>query len=746
MILERFVLKYFADTKQATTSVDELEKKSKKAGTNAGKGLGSGVNDGLKDAERNTAASVAKMEAMLGKLGKAGRGAGGFGVSLMAKIPNMGAIGGIGTLGTAAGVAGVALGAMALAVSAANKEAKKAEDMYKQAWASSRNLYNYNKQMVLGQRLGATEEQTQANMSGISQKAMGAINNPYSEQAYWIKRSGMGGDLKSLKKTGDIDQYTNAVMEHARAMAKSRNESQALAWATNRMGADFETTRRYIQLSDQQLKDMKKGLGEEAFARRLNQAQMDRYVNAQRNLESATGNVNRQLAGQVTPSLVRFTSKLTELASESGGLVSVIGELGSAVIDFGTWCLGVADDLIRTASGTNTKAALGDLETQYKIMGNFVKKGGELNDQQMKAMASQEKMYRDAAIKSGIPESKQNEQINKLRIEYGLPTVEKTEPEAPKVVAPEVVKGTKGESDTDKAAREKANEGFDKAQKAIEDMAKYDQEGAAALQKSLDELKKNSQDAAKDGTLKDFINTLSSQMGKISSVIESGDKNSALLQINDTNTAINNTTRTNETFKAQQEHTQPVRVVQMPPPIGLEQAMSLWAAGIGKAAGLKTSAETQRDMPTGEPPVTSGSIGSHGAPVPLSETMKATEVRGKSSSGIGAAEPAGSRSDWEKEARRQQQQKLSPTYQPNLLVGEDRMKQAIGTSANVGVSKMGAGAVNITQHNTSSPTIKVEGTDRSAANGVGDAVRGAWNEMTQEAKHAVNEFSDNWKA
>lgn len=758
MILERFVLKYFADTKTATTSVEELEKKSKKAGENAGKGLGHGVNEGLKNAEKNTAASVARMESLLNRLGKAGKGASGFGINLISKIPGAAPIAGVGTLGTMAGVAAAALGAMALSVAAASREAKKAEDMYKNAWETSRNVFDYNKQMIFGQRLGVTEGQTSANLTGIAQKAMGAINQPFSEQAYWIKRSGMGGDLKQLKKTGDIDQYTRAVMEHARAMAKSRNESQALAWATNRMGADFETTRRYIKLSDQQIKDMQKGLSEEAFTRRLSQAQMDRYVDTQRGLETATGNVNRRLAGEVTPSLVRFTNKLTEISKESNGLISVLGSLASAVVDFGTWCLDVADKLTRAASGDYKGVyAATSLDTVGEQMGKIrtAKKEGREGDipeleARLKAAING---YTAAAKEAGASQHDMDVALNELRKKYGLKeeaVAPEEKPKEPKGAAPDIIKGSKGESDVDKAARDKTNEGFDKAQKAIDAMAKYDKEGAEALQKSLDELKKNAQDAAKDGTLKEFINTLTGQIDKMAGQIASDDKAAAILTAEDTNRTMIESQKTREVFKAQQEHTQPVRVVQMPPPIGLEQAMSLWAAGVGKAVGLKTPTGEEAaptGAPTGAPPVTSGSIGKPAAPTPAPTPVSAAGKAGSGLSAIGAAEPAGSRSEWEKEARRQQMMKLSPTYQPNALVGESQFKQAIGTASNVGVSKPGAGAVNITQHNTNSPQIKIDGGGKGAVDQIGDTLKSTWDEMTNTSmKQAVNELSDNWKA
>lgn len=753
MIIERFLLKYSADTRDVTNSLDDIEKRSKKVGKGAGGNLGQGLNDGLKDVEAKTAQTVARMEAMLNRLGRAGGGAGSVGVSLMSKLPGMAAIAGVGTLGTVAGATAAGIAALALSVAAANREAKKAEDQYKKAWETSRNLTSYNKGQIFGSRLGATEEQTTANLSGIAQKAMSAINQPFSEQAYWIKRSGMGSSLSNLRKTGDIEKYTEQVMEHARAMAKTRGEAQALAWATNRMGADFETTRRYIKLTDDQLRTMKQGLGEEAAQRRLMQAEMDRYVDAQRRVDSEMSNINRRLAGAVTPSLTKFTDKLGQIAGESGGLVDALGSIAAALINLATTSISIVDDLIHAASGgykdVYSKRTYESVdESMDKIKKAKMQGRSDLVPEYEAQLKAAMNGYVEAAKSAGMGMQEIQAAINHLNKKYGREEIAMPKdqtPAAPKIPAPEYIKGSDKEDVVGRSAREKANEGFDKVQKAIDKYALGDKNGAAELQKSLNELKNVTQDAAKDGTLREFIKTLSGQLEKVAGTIEAGDGAAAQLAIADTQQVSRDMTKTNETFKAQREHTQPVRVVQMPPPIGLEQALSLWAAGVGKAAGLRSPSDPQPNMQTGTPPVTSGSIGvSRGRYGSLGANGQA----GESWDGIGRAEPAGSRADWEQEARRQQQQKLSPTYQPNALVGADRMRQAIGSAANVGVSRMGSGQIVINQHNTNAPNIKVSGgADKTGIEALGTKISETWDNMTQEAsKHAVNEFSDNWKA
>lgn len=575
MLIDKFVMKWTADTQEAAASIDELQAKADKFAEKAGDKLGeefkkaakdiadagekleaaagsAGSAKGksqktdkdnakaLNDAHQQGAKSSEKMQGVVGKLremftankeslsnaaGGAAGGAGRFAGGIAGILPGMS---GIVALGGAASLAAAALFIMTKHVSAANDRAERAMTIRKEAWDTGRSQTQYNEQVLRGKKLGLTEEETQSSLTGMADRLRAAVTNPYGEEALRFRQAKIG--VGSANKPRDIEDTTQAVVKYMRALAKAKGENEGIAWATQRMGMSFQMAEAYIKATDSELAKNNIELRNQAMLLTVSQIESKKYAVAQRAVDNSMELAGNRMSKSVTPALTRFSEALAKSAKESSGLVAMLGSVTEFFIDLATGIV------------------------------NFLGKVGAASSKVLDNEGDRMQANNWLRAKGVVPEREEGREDGRgTRMVY----------------SPEQIAKAKADMEAERQAG----------------IITKDDQGRDI--------------GTKEGLRKSGIETLKDQYSKkvLAQDIPESEKESKLQQINaatesaeDTDLSLDDTNSIlSQIFSESQKHTKeltaqtkhgtpPIPVI--PVTIGLEQALSLWASGLGLGNGL----------------------------------------------------------------------------------------------------------------------------------------------------------------
>lgn len=548
----------------------------------------------------------------------------------------------IGLIG-AASAAAAAVTVFAKVIGIANEQAEKAIHLRETAWKAGMTETQYNAAVIRGKRMGATEEEVRSSREGLAAKVRSAKAQPYGEEAFWMRRAGI--------KTGggrDIENITKQVLNHARQLAKTKGEAEGIAWATQRMGMSFAEASRYVSMTDQQLKQYNQSTLAQEVDLAVAQRRAKAYGDAKREMDNVMEQAGIKVSRYVTPSLTNLAKVLKHSAEQSDGVVSGIGKMSAALVDFTAFLIDQADGLLGYLNKRG--AGLGEALAEPEMIEALAKATGKPAEQIRLERQSQGIglgwMFTEESRKEAMREA-----LDELRAKYpesapslkSLPLPGGGTPgfgagaRAPSLV---IGKSEQERMTEDRLYKPRAGGSYGDAEaKAIEDAKKMQAAGTL------------------DRPLEDVINEIHKMAAQAESDAEGPEETNAILA-DILKVAIKQT----NIVDAQAKHLMPPIPVQ-PIDIGLEQAMSLWASGIGKAAGL---------------------IGPEGAAA------------------------GGSRAEFEAVARQQMEAKRYVGFQPAALVGSEATKSAImgGRDAAKGVaSAQVSSQLSLNQNNTFNVTV-----------------------------------------
>lgn len=576
MLIDKFVMQWTADTQSAAASIDELQAKAEKFAEKAGDKLGEEFKKAAKEiaeagekldaaagsagspkgksqrADRENAKALneahqqgtkssEKMQGVVGKLrelfstnkdalanaaGGAAGGAGRFAGGVAGMLPGMS---GVVALGGAASLAAAALFVMAKHVGAANDRAERALTIRKEAWDTGRSQTQYNEQVLRGKKLGLTESETQSSLGGMANKLRAAVTNPYGEEALRFRQAKI--NVGTANKPRDIEDTTQAVVRYMRALAKAKGENEGIAWATQRMGMSFQMAESYIKATDEELAKNNAELKNQAMLLTVAQAESKKYAMAQRAVDDSMELAGNRMSKSVTPALTRFSEALAKSSKESSGLVAMLGTLTEFFIDLAT---GIVNFLGKVGAASSTV-----LENESDRM-------------------QADKWLRAKGI---VPEREEGREDGRgTRMVYSPEQIAaaKVDMEAERQ-AGNITKDDQGRDIGTKEGLRKSGIGVlrDKYSKQVMEQDIPEGEKAEKIQQ---------------------INTATASAEE--SNLSLDDTNSILSQI------FNESQKHTKELTAQTKHgTPPIPVI--PVTIGLEQALSLWASGLGLGSGLK---------------------------------------------------------------------------------------------------------------------------------------------------------------
>lgn len=577
--------------------------------------------------------------------------------------------GGAGLMGLvgAASAAAAAVTIFAKVIGIANEQADKAIHLRETAWKSGMTETQYNAAVIRGKRMGATEDEVRASREGLADKVRSAKANVYGEEAFWMRKAGInvGGGR-------DIENITKQVLNHARQLSKTRGQSEGIAWATQRMGMSFAEASRYVSMTDEQLKKYNQSTLSQEVNLAISQQRSRKYGEAMREVDTAMEQAGTKVSSKVTPSLTRLAHAMKDSAEKSDGLVSAIGTISAAVVDFAATLIDQSDKLFGYLNSRGD--GLGEALSEPGIIEAISKSTGKPAEQ-----VRLERQSKGIGLGWLFTESSrreaQQEALDALKSKYPNSDAIPSGPGLPTSGAPSLLVG--------KEAQDKQARGGLTTPKTTGEYAKAELDAISKVQKM-------NQEGTLDRPLEDVINEVHRIMADAQSNGSSAEETNEILErlyavsVKQTNI-----------IDAQAKHLIPPIPVQ-PVDIGLEQALSLWASGIGKAAGF---------------------------------------------TGPEGAAPGGSRAEYEAIARQQIEAKRYVGFQPTALVGPEATQRALmgGREASKSVAAAQTSAqLSLTQENK----FNINVSDADAGRRVQSAIKQSNESATRTM---VNSWTDSMR-
>lgn len=554
-VLDTFFIRYRADTGQAVKDIEKLNATEVKEQKTRAKGASTQKSDakGLKESFKTTEESSKKFGESLTKMAEGGS----TGMSgLRAAAGGLGNV--IGKLGPIGIAAAIGIGAITAAISVANEAiddsreaAKEAIKLGEDAFEARLSQGELIRLQGTGRSRGLTDEATTQSAKGVNSKGeeiraaqrqaardpASAFNNPLIKQAALWKKAGVDVAAGLEKQMAQQDAYLRKLNETGQA-------ERALVEGTQLFGRSLADVKAVMSTTQQQMNENATAMAHENNLRRSNQTAAESLATAEGHLENARKNNDERMRSKTVPATEAFTKAVTEWEKSIGPLKDTWANFVAYFIEGLTSMVEGATSLLRKLG------IIDDVRTQDKKADDTVKEAGDDAAAQYR-MSHSPRAGGSGGTAEGLANARK-EAEEKARAE--VDAANKVENEArvasagtqTKTAASELVKGGKFEGKTIDPAKLEA------AMKATEEAVKNDPSA---------------------NTLEDIKAILADQLGKQE---EQG-----------------------KVQKAQTEYTKKIEFNTLAlVNTGLEQAMALWAAGVGKGSGISSGSmqgETQGD-------------------------------------------------------------------------------------------------------------------------------------------------------
>ena len=521
-ILDTFVLLYKANTKSAGKDIDELDEKAKRPGESAKRGAKEG-----KEA--------------LGALGRAFKGVGddaqqvakGVASSLGEVAPIAGRLLGVfGSMGSVLGVVTVAAAAMKLGMDAAAKSGERAAALKQDAWAAGVSPEKLTRMQIIGERQHLSNEEMTSSMRGMHGKVQeawaathtGRIPN-FNDPSFRLASLMQSRGVKVATSGGqirDYEQIYNAMVGSIRDIANKKGRERAIAVGTQQYGLSLLTVEKALDASNAQLRQLTTGLTSEVVERMKLQRAAEKMNDAHRDMEAQERKMASEVASHTVPAMTSLYGAMNDAQKGGKSLATVIGELASTMISWAAKVLSAYGKYLNEAKVGN------DLVTEATRAGALSK-----NSQWMKEAVAASDKAKSSGRAAGFSED--------MIKEFAARAWDKSED------------------------AKKFRGGQEKSRQQTIDMVYRDSRqtvGAAASDEQWDKFRQEaSADSAFDFGDKDKILEYMRMQLKAQQSIEKTSDAQA---------------RTNAEINA--------KIPQLS--VGLEQAMAMWAGGIGAGAGM----------------------------------------------------------------------------------------------------------------------------------------------------------------
>lgn len=554
-VLDTFFIRYRADTGQAVKDIEKLnttEEKEQKTRDKGTKEQKAGAKE-LKETLKTTEDASKKFGESLTNMSKGGTDAIG---GLRAAAGGLGEV--IGKIGPAGMVAAVGIGAIVAAIAVANTAIADARESAKEAITLGEEAFEARlaqgeliRLQGTGRSRGLSDQDTTQSAKGVNSKGeeiraaqrqaardpASAFNNPLIKQAALWKKAGVDVAAGLEKQMAQQDAYLRKLNETGQA-------ERALVEGTQLFGRTLADVKSVLSTTQQQMNENAVTMAKENNLRRTLQASGEKLATAEQQLENARKANDERIASKTVPATEAFTKAVTEWEKSIGPLKDTWANFVSFFIEGLTSMIEGATSILRKIG------VIDDVRLQGEKGEEKVKNAGDEAEAAYR-LKNHPRMGGTGVTEEGIANARKQAE-DKARAE--VETANKAENEN---------RGATAGAQTKVAASELVKDG--KFEGKTIDPAKLE-----AAMKATEEAVKNDPSA---DTLDDIKAILSDQLSKQE---EQG-----------------------KVQKAQTDYTKKIESNTLAlVNTGLEQAMALWAAGVGKGGGVSSGSmqgETQTD-------------------------------------------------------------------------------------------------------------------------------------------------------
>lgn len=353
--LDTFALLYRADTAQAMSAIDKLDKAAKKPGKSASD-ASSQLTEGMKRTTKETNGaidSVTKFSREMDHIVSTSTSAG----------TRVTALGGVLKSFTTGPVAVFAAGLVAVTLAtkagmeAAQQASKDAVDLRNKAASVGMTEGSALRAQMLGTKLGISRDEMMQASSNLLDRAANAklamarpdLNSTEYRRALMMKRYGVN-PVAANGEVASMDRLNQQMIKGIRAIDKREGREKAMAVAMDLFGQSANTTEKILNASSSQVNRLGKELDAEIAKRLQLQVAARKLADEETKFAEAKKKMADEMASKVTPALTRLVDAFTGAAGGNGmSLASILGSTAAAVLDLTTAVVKFVDSVIGAA-------------------------------------------------------------------------------------------------------------------------------------------------------------------------------------------------------------------------------------------------------------------------------------------------------------------------------------------------------------------------------------------------------------
>lgn len=504
--------------------------------------------------------------AMAGAAAKRAAGGGGAG-AVEGAVGGMSAGGamtrGMALLGGPVALIAAAVAAVAAAgvwgVKAGHEIAGAAQEKYgstkKDAWAAGMSTQSLLRHQISGEKLGISREESLRGMASLNEKIkevalhraqpMGGVDmktgidtNPMSRllRARGIK-------IQKGKHLESMDQIWKVIVEDLRTVAQKQGTNYALARATQQYGLDFSQASKIIEATSAQVQNMTQGIAAQAIQETILAQVTKDYTQEQGNLKVEQEKTAAQIQTKVVPGMVSWTKETTALEKNMRPVYALMGDLKRLMIDMATGCLRLVNETIEGI--INLAGKLKDIPDMLNNVGNNMAES--VNNSVADARGNLPSWMGGLTPEEVAAEKAKNA-------------------EQKKAGAAEIQKGKEAAAKSKAESKEKSTQ-QEIASTFADGLAAYEKKHGKASKEDIEKMRKGYDEDVRAGGVSDTDDTvlIVAELEKLNGTSKEG------LQANDAQ------------FQVEKEK---LSQIVTNTSVGLEQAIAMWAGGLGRAGGI----------------------------------------------------------------------------------------------------------------------------------------------------------------
>lgn len=170
---------------------------------------------------------------------------------------------------------------------------------------------------------GVSDESAAKSISGLGARVLEAKSQPWGEANLRFRQAG-------VSTAGGADKVVERVLDRVRAF---KDPAEGAAWAAQRLGMDFETMRRYAEMSAEEVENANEKQREYALIMGVTGEKSKELSKAQGELGIEVDKVKSKFLSALLPSVTRLTQEFTKLVPQFDEAADKFGSFMGKIID-----------------------------------------------------------------------------------------------------------------------------------------------------------------------------------------------------------------------------------------------------------------------------------------------------------------------------------------------------------------------------------------------------------------------------